>query len=208
MSTSSTIQAVQGPVASTENAAGTDSNLTRWIFERVKEFVGGRVLEIAKGAGIIAPISKLHGIEVEVMEIDLADEEFEEKHEVLMGAYDTLIVLYAGEQIKKDKHIVSNCTQLLKQGGHLITRLPAQTALFKGLDQGFKLWKYYNLEYINKLLRKDCRILKTRYFLVNHHQQTPPIWTGKYNERVSLFSESNTYDLINGLSMIVVGQKR
>jgi hypothetical protein len=208
MSTSSTIQAVQASVAPVENASGTDGSLSRWIFERVKEFVGGRVLEIANGEGIVAPVCKQHGIEMEVMEIELVDEEFEERYDALMGAYDTLIVLNAGEQIKKDKHIVSNCMQLLKQGGHLITRLPAQTALFNGLDQGFRQWKYNNLEYINKLLRKDCRILKTRYFLVDHYQQTPTIQIGKYNERVTLFNESNSNGIINGLSIIAVGQQR
>jgi len=209
MSNSSTIQTVQAPIEPVGNASDTERSLSRWIFERVKDFVSGRVLEIANGDGIVSPICKKHGIEVEVIDIDLIDKNFEEKHQALILAYDTIIVLNAREQIKKNnKYIISNCAQLLKQGGHLITRLPAQTALFNGLDQGFKQWKHYNFEYINKLLRKDCRILKTRYFLVDHNQQTQMIRIGKYNERVTLFNEWNSYSMLMGLSMIVVGQKR
>jgi hypothetical protein len=198
------IQAVQEAA----NDVKGEQSLAEWIFERAKAFVAGRTLEIAVGEGLVAPVCEGNGIKMEVMRIDLADEDFEERDEGLMGTYDTVIALGVGEQMKNNRHIVSNCTYLLKRGGHLITRLPAQTALFNGLDQGFRRWKRYNLEYINKVLRPDCRMLKTRYFLVNHYQQTPTNQNGRYSERVTLFNESNSNGMLTGLSMLVIGQKR
>jgi hypothetical protein len=189
-------------------APDTGIGLQQWLFERVKDFIAGRVLEIAEGEGIIAPVCKQNGIHVDVMGIDLADEEFEERYVELLGMYDTLIVLHAGEQIKNDRNIVTNTTQLLKQGGHLITRLPAYTALFNGLDQGFRGWKRFNLEYINKVLRKDYSIMKTRYFMIVNDLQPQP-WINKYSERVKLFNTDNSTGFnATGLSIIVAGKKR
>jgi hypothetical protein len=182
--------------------------LQQWIFERVHSFISGRVLEICDGAGIIAPISVQNGIPAEAKNVDLVDEEFEERYSELIGVYDTLIILNAGVQIKNDQNIVYNSTLLLKQGGHLITRLPAITALYKELTQGFEYWKFHNLEFINKTLRKDFRIMKTRYFIIADGLKTEE-WGTKYRERVTPFNTENVTGFTGqGLSMIVVGRKR
>lgn len=180
-------------------------SLQQWLYDRVEKFISGRVLEIAEGSGIIAPICEDH---VEVEQIDLGDEDFEERYAEMIGAYDTLIVLHAGEQFKNDRNIAFNAALLLKQGGHIITRLPARTALYNGLNQGFRHWKRNNLEFISHVLRKDFSIMKTRYFIIADELQTAE-WITKYSERVTLFNTENVTGLnAKGLSMIVVGRKR
>ena len=186
----------------------TDTPLSEWIFERVREFVTGRVLEIATTTGNLAPICLQNSVTTDVISIDLADESFNENYAHLLGSYDTVIALHIAYQITNNKLLVVNCKKLLKRGGHLITRLPARTALYNGLDQGFNHWKEYNLQFINKVLRKYFIIMKTRYFIVAHDQFSPQ-WISKYSERVTFFNESNARGFNEaGLFIVVVGKRR
>lgn len=185
----------------------TDIPLSEWIFERVREYVTGSVLEIGTATGNLAPICLQNNITADVISINLADESFDENYAGLIGAYDTVIALHEAAQIINNRGILFNCKKLLKPGGHLITRLPARTALYKGLDQGFRRWKIYNLEFINKVLRKDFSIMKTRYFIVAKDQPSPQ-WISKYSERVTLIkTDKATGFNETGLSIIVVGKK-
>lgn len=185
-----------------------DIPLSEWIYERVREFVTGRVLEIATGSGNLAPICMQNNLTTDVMPIDLTDESFDENYAQLLGAYDTVIALHIADQIAGNRLIAANCKMLLKPGGHLITRLPARTALYKGLDQGFRRWKIYNLEYINKVLRRDYSIMKTRYFIIAGDLPAPA-WVSKYSERVTLINADKATGFNHaGLSIIVAGKKR
>lgn len=171
---------------STTTQEQASSDLLTWIFERIQPFVCGKVLEI--GEELMTPLLEANGISTAV-----SDDE----------PYDTVIALEAGKQ---DRSVITGYVELLKPGGHFITIIPARTALFNELDQGFRTWKYKNIGHIHKLLRRDCRIIKTRFFLADQNITVAIRLANKYNERVALFKNAN--NKLNGLSIIVIGQKR
>ena len=186
----------------------TDTPLSEWIFERVREFVTGRVLEIDTATGNLAPICLQNKVTTEVISINLADESFDQNYAALISVYDTVIALNIADQIAGNRLLAVNCKKLLKPGGHLITRLPARTALYKGLDQGYRRWKIYNHEFINKVLRKDFSIIKIRYFMIAS-DLIFLTWVSKYSEGVTLINKDKATGFNQaGLSIIIVGRKR
>lgn len=185
-----------------------DIPLNEWIYERVREFITGRVLEIATGSGNLAPFCEQNNLTTDVISIDLANESFDENYAQLLGAYDTVIALHISDQIASNRLLAINCKKLLKPGGHFITRLLARTALYDGLDQGFKRWTIYNHEFINRVLRKDYSIIKIRYFIIGGDHPLRS-WVNKYSELVKLIKTDKAAGFNQvGLSIIVVGRKR
>lgn len=207
MSNSSTIQTVQAPV---ENASGTDSSLSGWIFERVKAFLSGRVLEISNGAGHLAAHCAQNGTAIEVLPFNLNDELLSITSSDLIEAFDSVIVLNATHQVlNNNRQAIANCAKLLKDRGHIIIQLPACTALYNGLDQGFSRWKLYNVAFIYNILYPDFRIAKVRYFMVSDELPFPISRTSKYSTRMELFKKENAVDFeACGLFAIVIGEKR
>lgn len=193
---------------SVNDIEATNKLLSKWIFERIQPFVTGRALEINSSNADYSGICLQNNISIETISIDLTDPFFEENYAGLINTYDTVLALHLAGLIVSNRLISTNCKKLLKSGGHLITRLPAHTALYMGLEQGFEDWKIHNLKFINLLLRKDFKILKTGYFTITNNQ--PLLFQeATYSEEVGLFRLTNANDLNQtGLAVIVVGRKR
>jgi hypothetical protein len=207
MDVSQTLILQQTALSSVKQAKG--DSLSNWIFERVRPFVAGKILEIQPEHESHAIICMQLGITAEVLAINLSDAAFETNYTGLLGMYDTVIALHEGERMVMNRGMVTHCAKLLKQGGHFITMLPARTALYNGLDQGLKHWKIRNKEFINTLLRKDFSIRKTRYCITSKDPPTTMQRVSKYSERVTIFSEAEArgYNQM-GLAIIVTGRKR
>ena len=213
----STLQTTIPPNAPANEIHPTDLNLSAWIFERVREFVTGRVLEVSGGIGNLAPICLQNNVATDVISINLGDESFDENYAHLLASYDTVIALHIADQIARNRLLIINCKKLLKPGGHLVTRLPARTALYKGLDQGVKNWFARNMIFINMLLGKDSEIIKVRYFILEEksnsnqtdsHLSSESITISAFNKWVPKFPTSTALDLCKiGLNIIVVVRK-
>lgn len=75
----------------------------------------------------------------DVIQIDLADDQFIFTNNHLLGKFDTIIALNVVEHIENDNEAIQNCYQMLKPNGKLIILVPAFqetciTHLTKNLD--------------------------------------------------------------------------
>jgi hypothetical protein len=207
MSTSETnISPNTEPFPSKEMQA-PDINLSTWIFERIRPFVGGRILEIDNGDGYIAPFCRQRGIQTDVMRVNLSDTDFDEEYRMLLGSYSMVLALHIPKDAASYRQVIANCASLLKTQGFLVIQLPACTALYRGLDDGYRKWKWYNTEFIHKLLHTNFSIIKIRYRMVTDTEPLISEQSIKYRERVNVFTSSMATGFQEGLHAIVLGQK-
>ncbi len=162
--------------------------LNQWMFDTIRPYVKGSILEIGSGIGNISNIFVQYGIPLTLSDldtrycrmledryagepmirgirsIDLGHADFENQYAELLGRFSTVFALNVVEHICNDKLAIANAKLLLRTRGHLIVLVPAYTALYNGLDKGLDHWRRYNRESLRKLLSNDFEILKTQYF--------------------------------------------
>jgi len=162
--------------------------LNQWMFDTIRPFVKGPVLEIGSGIGNISSLFVENGIPIHlsdleskycevlrgkfegeplvkgVKQIDLSHPDFENRYAKLLGQFGTVFALNVVEHIPNDKLGIANAKLLLKTRGRLIILVPAYTALYNDLDVHLDHFRRYNRESLKKLLSKDFEILNTQYF--------------------------------------------
>lgn len=182
--------------------------LAKWIFRRGQDFVKGRVLEIGEGEGHVAKYCRREGVEVEVLNIDLANELFVITYKELLGTFDLVYVLLNGAELTNNRSAVVNSAALLKSEGCLVAVLPCHTALYEGLEQGLSDWKSYNRRYIRTRIATHFNLEKFRFFEMMDH--LPPLILVKngYEERVRFFEKTEVNHFVSiGLFTVAVASK-
>jgi len=175
-------------------------SLSEWIFQRIRPFVGGRVLEVDNGDGRIAPFCKQLGIQTDALPLNMTHIDFDKEYNGLSGAYNMVIALHIVHDANLRRQVFANCFNLLKKEGFLVIQLPIYTALYEGLDDGFGEWRWNNRLFMTNQLQANYNIIKIGYCMVTD--------TINYRERVNVFNSvlASGFDQ-EGLSAIVVGQK-
>jgi len=164
------------------------SRLSLWMFEKIMPYATGNILEIGSGAGNIANIFVREGIPITVsdpeeyycrtlitkfkgeslvqavLQIDLHHEDFEIIYAELLGCFDFIIAINIVDHVPNNKMAVANAKKLLTPEGCLVLCLPACTALYNELDQGYQYWHWLNKQAVKKLVAPDFRIVKMKYF--------------------------------------------
>jgi SAM-dependent methyltransferase len=161
----------------------------RWLFETIRPFCKGSLLEIGSGIGNIS-VSLLNlGIPVTLSDlrdeycdvlrsrfrgmpdlegigrIDLAVENFEEQYPEFLNRFDSIVALNVVEHIRKDSLAIGNCKKMLKPGGQLIVLVPAYRFLFNNFDRELGHFKRYNKKSLRKLLESGGLVPgHTQYF--------------------------------------------
>ncbi|MBS1597449.1 MAG: class I SAM-dependent methyltransferase [Bacteroidetes bacterium] len=220
------------------------SQVNQWMFEKIIPYAWGNILEIGSGTGNIADIFVRQGIPITVSDpeqrychslttkfngtsmvravhhIDLFHEDFERVHANLLGRFDFIIAINIIEHSPNNKISLSNAKKLLTPDGCLILGLPACTALYNKLDQGYQYWHWLNKQAIKKMVAPDFRVIKMKYFNLTgivKQSLSSYIFGEKINtsERQNRFQESvpsfQIEDLAfkqNGLSLIAVAIKK
>lgn len=161
----------------------------RWMFEVVKPFINGNSLEIGSGIGNISQyflecnqqltVSDLRENYLQfltlqfaqypnlkgVINIDLTDEHFDNKHADLLNTFDTVFALNVIEHIKNDDLALSNCRKLLKPGGTLLILVPALPFLYNSLDRELFHFRRYTRGLLEKRIQQSgFKICKSFYF--------------------------------------------
>jgi SAM-dependent methyltransferase len=173
---------------STLQNLSTARRLNRWMFESIRPFVKGNILEIGSGIGNISecfvqgriPLSlsdmneeycrrlreKFSGEASvkDVLRIDLADKTFSTTYAGIAGSFDTVYALNVIEHIVDDRLAVANCKALLAPGGQLILLVPVYPALFSRFDRELGHYRRYTRRSLEKLLSTDFDMAKTWYF--------------------------------------------
>jgi len=161
----------------------------KWMYETIKPFSKGKVLEIGSGIGNISELfienrseimlSDLRTEYCEILkekfknnsnflgaeEIDLNDDNFETKYQNHIGIYDTVFALNVVEHIADDVLAIKNCKKMLRAKGNLIILVPAYQKLYNKFDTNLGHYKRYNLKLLQQLFYiNDLKIIKGHYF--------------------------------------------
>ncbi len=162
------------------------NKFNKWMYETIKPYSKGRILEIGCGIGNISEffindnfdivLSDLRDnyIEIvknkftnEIIKIDLVDVDFDTKHKDLIGTFDTVFALNVVEHIKDDHKAIENCKKLLKNQGHLIILVPAYQTLFNNFDVELEHYRRYTQKSLKQLIKANqLNIIKTFSFNV------------------------------------------
>lgn len=160
-----------------------------WMYETIKPFCRGKILEIGSGVGNISTFFLNDNCEIMltdirdnycdilrdtfsnnpslfgVQNIDLVDDEFDTKYVDFIGQFDTVFALNVVEHIENDFLAITNCKKLLKQGGNLIILVPAYQSLYNQFDKElFHFKRYRKREMIKLFERNNLTVKKSFYF--------------------------------------------
>jgi len=163
----------------------------RWMYETIKPFCNGQILEIGSGIGNISRFLLTDGYRVtlsdidrsyietvekrfsgfdnldEVIHFDFAEKEINKKHSRIIGQFDTIVALNVLEHIDDHKQAVSNCLQLLKPDGKLVILVPAFEALFNEFDKAVEHKRRYSVRSLKEVMSiSGFNIIHTQYFNV------------------------------------------
>ena len=152
----------------------------QWMFETIRPYCRGSILEIGSGIGNISRFFIQNGYsitlsdtdedyidqlkktfkETNVHPIDLVHGDFQEKYARLFQTYDTVIFLNVLEHIDNDEQAIENCRYLLKPGGSLVVLVPAYSFLFSKMDRELQHHRRYTSKKLFILASKKKFIVK------------------------------------------------
>jgi glycosyltransferase involved in cell wall biosynthesis len=155
----------------------------RWIWDRVKPFVGQRVLEVGAGSGTMTRF--LYGRELIVATdkempyldrlrnafrrrpgiiIERLDLESDEALDLSRYSFDTVTCISVLERAADDEAAMRRVHELLMPGGRIVLHVPAGKSLFGDLDRGVGHERRYDkAELIEKLQRAGFELEYVAY---------------------------------------------
>lgn len=221
------------------------NRFNKWMFETILPFCAGSILEVGSGIGNISHFFLESGMRItlsdirshycdalknkfsrakkleEVLLIDLADRDFENKYVKYRETFNTVFALNVVEHIQDDKSAIRSCRFLLKKGGNLIILVPAYQMLYNNFDKELGHFRRYTKNSLKSLfLENEFEIIHSQYFNVigilgwfvsgklMGKKSIPKGQMGLYNKLVPIFRTMDkiTFERI-GLSVITVGRK-
>jgi 2-polyprenyl-3-methyl-5-hydroxy-6-metoxy-1,4-benzoquinol methylase len=163
--------------------------LNQWLYDKIKGFANGQILEIGSGIGNISahllknqPTVTLTDLRPEycrlletkfaghphlqgIYEMDLVLPDFSVKNSALLGKFDTVIALNVVEHIELDRLAIHNASQLLRKNGRVVILVPAGPWLYNSLDRELGHFKRYTKSGLNNLLESEgFRVQDSLYF--------------------------------------------
>lgn len=160
-------------------------NFNKWMYETIKPFCKGKVLEVGSGIGNISSLFignkfnitlsdirenycaylKREHPDVNVLLLDLTHPDFDQVYADQLNQYDTVFALNVVEHIKDDSLALRNCNKLLTIGGNLIILVPAYQSLYNRFDQELEHYRRYTRKNLGEIFRKnEFQIINSRYF--------------------------------------------
>jgi len=173
----------------TLNTIALANHLNKWMYDSIKPFCHGQILEIGSGVGNISEYflndnssilltdirdgycellrkkftgsNTLLGIET----MNLVDKDFDKKFEKYFESFESIFALNVVEHIFEDQLALSNCYKLLKPGGQLVILVPAYQWLFNNLDTHLEHYRRYTKKRLESLfVAGNFTIYHSRYF--------------------------------------------
>lgn len=148
----------------------------QWMYETIRPFCAGKILEIGSGIGNISEQFIEAGFDITLTDIrsqycarlqtrfennknvrgiyvmDLVDPEFDSKYAVFFGQYDTIFALNVVEHIKDHEQAMVNAQKMLKKGGRIVILVPAYQWLYNGMDTDLEHYRRYSAKSLTDLL--------------------------------------------------------
>ena len=164
-------------------------DFNRWMFETIRPYCTGSVLEVGSGIGNISAFLLDAGYEAcltdlrphyceklrrvfgqtpncrGVAQLDLAHPEFDRAYHHLLGQFGTVFALNVVEHIADDRAAVANCRKLLRPDGRLIILVPAYPFLYNRLDRQLGHYRRYTRSTLTKVFRaNDLDVVRSFHF--------------------------------------------
>jgi 2-polyprenyl-3-methyl-5-hydroxy-6-metoxy-1,4-benzoquinol methylase len=165
------------------------THFNQWMFDTIRPYCKGHVLEVGSGIGNISRLFLEHSIPLTVTDlraeycqmlqqkfghhpflrgiasIDLAIPDFKEQYNDQLQQFDTVIALNVIEHIEDAERAINNCKQLLRPGGHLVILVPAYQSLYNLFDVELGHYVRYTAKSLTHLLKSaSLDIIHRQYF--------------------------------------------
>lgn len=163
----------------TLNVVGIADNFNRWMYNTIRSYCSGNVLEIGSGTGNISEFFLKDGYRIclsdirenycevlkrkfqgeknllGVVQLDLVHPDFEMMYADLLGTFDTVFALNVVEHIEDDNLAIANCHKLLKKGGRIVILVPAYQWLYNSFDKELLHYRRYARKGLSKLIEQN-----------------------------------------------------
>ena len=221
-------------------------HFNQWMYQTIRPYLKGNILEIGSGIGNISAYLVSDRLAVTlsdydpaycrllkekfaafenvsgVLSINLQHPDFAAAYSGWKETYDTVFMLNVIEHLQDDAAAVTNCSYLLKKGGHLVLLAPAYQYLYSRFDRELGHYRRYTAQSLQQLYANETfRIIHSQYFnftgmigwyFFGRLLGKKMIGSGEmklYNRLLFLFKIADSLVLKKaGLSVIVVGKKR
>ena len=172
----------------TLQAIAQAGSFNKWMYDTIRPFCKGRILEIGSGIGnisdfFIADKANILLSDVRpaycdylrgryagsanvqgVMTIDLAHPQFETAYAQLLNNFDTVFALNVVEHISDDDRAIGNAASLLAPGGNLVILVPAYQWLYNRFDRELHHYRRYTRKSLVSLMSPHARVVHSQYF--------------------------------------------
>jgi SAM-dependent methyltransferase len=178
------------PVGEATLAVISNANrFNRWMFDTIRPFLKGEILEVGSGIGNISQFAVSSQMQITLSDfspfykeqleqkygktpnvrgitsIDLQHPHFAQAYERYRQRFDTIFMLNVIEHLQDDVQAVKNCGELLQPGGHLITLAPAYQFLFCRLDRELGHFRRYTTKTLALTVEAGgMSVIKKSYF--------------------------------------------
>ncbi len=167
----------------------TTSAINQWLYDKIKTFSSGQILEIGSGIGNISAhllkdqnnvslsdlrpeycqlLQRKFGKDLhlkQVYELDLSAEDFKVRYADLLEKFDTVFALNVIEHIEQESLAIQNAKSLLRRNGKLVILVPAGQSLFNSLDRELGHYRRYSKTGLKNVMRTaGFEISYCRYF--------------------------------------------
>lgn len=171
------------------NVIANADKFNTWMYQTIRPFLKGEVLEIGSGIGNITQFvmndklsvtasdirdnycsmlyNKFNGNTYlkEVRKIDIIHPDFDNEYRDLLEKFDSIFALNIVEHVQDDELAVKNCKKLLRKNGNLIILVPAYMTLYNQFDKELEHFRRYTKVKLEQLFKNaDLNIYKTRHF--------------------------------------------
>lgn len=160
-------------------------NFSRWMFNEVKPFLGGTILEFGSGRGTYSklilenfPQNKIVLSDIDIKYVDALKSKFpQENISVLrinlentldfvgVSGIDSAFALNVMEHVENDVQALNNIYEMLNPGGRFIMLVPAHKFLFNCIDTCVDHYRRYNKAMaLDKVKQTKFKVKKMFYF--------------------------------------------
>jgi SAM-dependent methyltransferase len=176
-------------VEKTLNVISEADRFNEWIYDTIKPYCKGKVLEIGSGIGNISRFFLRNDFQITLSDfsqsfceklldefrdygnlggienLDLIDSEFDLKYKANLNSFDTVFAINVIEHIIDDNLAIGNCFKLLKKGGKLIVMVPSYPILYNDLDKRLGHSRRYTSKTLNDIfVNHSFCIIHRQYF--------------------------------------------
>jgi SAM-dependent methyltransferase len=172
----------------TLEAIAQADQFNRWMYETIRPWCSGSIIEIGSGIGNISSyflksqqkimLTDLrplfcaaleHKFEADasclgIQTLDLVHTQFDEVYASLLGRFDTAFALNVIEHIQDDRQALLNLQKLLKPGGRMIILVPAFNTLYNRFDKELHHYRRYTHTTLSEVMPSGQRMLYSSYF--------------------------------------------